>query len=89
MTFIEPLDLERILINNLAGSVEIFMFIAFIAIGAITTADFFPAIYLLTVVIAGMIAANAMTKIITRWLIITFHFKNIKIKYKIWALYNL
>ncbi len=86
MTFVEPLDLQRILINNLAGSVEIFMFIAFIAIGAVTTAmkiprsitmvllglfavilaDFFPAIYLLTVVIAGMIAANAMAKIITR-----------------------
>lgn len=86
MTFVEPLDLQRILINNLAGSVEIFMFIAFIAIGAMTSmmkiprsitlvlfglfavilADFFPAIYLLTVVIAGMIAANAMAKIVTR-----------------------
>ena len=86
MTFVEPLDLERILINNLAGSVEIFIFIAFIAIGAMTAmmripksitlvllglftiiiADFFPAIYLLTVVIAGMIAANAMAKIVTR-----------------------
>lgn len=86
MTFVEPLDLQRILINNLAGSVEIFMFIAFIAIGAMTAmmripksitlilfglftiilADYFPAIYLLTVVIAGMIAANAMSKIVTR-----------------------
>ena len=86
MTFVEPLDLQRILINNLAGSVEIFMFIAFIAIGAMTAmmkiprsitlalfglfavilADFFPAIYLLTVVIAGMIATNAMAKIVTR-----------------------
>ena len=36
MTFVEPLDLQRILINNLAGSVEIFMFISFIAIGAMT-----------------------------------------------------
>lgn len=86
MTFVEPLDLQRILINNLAGSTEIFMFIAFIAIGATTAmlkiprlasmvllglfavmfADFFPAIYLLTVVIAGMIAANATAKLITR-----------------------
>ena len=86
MTFVEPLDLERILINNLAGSVEIFMFIAFVAIGAMTAmmripksitmvllglfavmfADFFPAIYLLTIVLAGMIAANAMAKIVTR-----------------------
>ncbi len=86
MTFVEPLDLQRILINNLAGSVEIFMFIAFITIGATTAmlkiprlvtmvllglfavmfADFFPAIYLLTVVIAGMVAANATSKIITR-----------------------
>ncbi|KKN08061.1 hypothetical protein LCGC14_1060600 [marine sediment metagenome] len=86
MTFVEPLDLQRILINNLAGSVEIFMFIAFITIGAMTAtmripksitlvllglfavilADFFPAIYLITVVIAGMIAANAMAKIVTR-----------------------
>ncbi len=86
MTFVEPLDLQRILINNLAGSVEIFMFISFIAIGAMTAmmkipksltlallglfavilSEFFPAIYLLTVVIAGMIASNAMAKIITR-----------------------
>ncbi len=86
MTFVEPLDLQTILINNLAGSVEIFMFISFLAIGvmasmmkipqsitmillglfAIMLADFFPAIYLLVVVVAGMIAANAMAKIVTR-----------------------
>ena len=86
MTFVEPLDLERILINTLAGNVEIFMFLAFIAIGATTTlmripksmtlvllglfavflSDYFPAIYLLAVVIAGMIAANAVSKIITK-----------------------
>ena len=34
MTFVEPLDLQRIFINNLAGSIEIFIFLAFIAIGA-------------------------------------------------------
>jgi hypothetical protein len=86
MTFIEPLDLQRILVNSLAGSMEIFMFIAFVAIGAMTAimkipksitmillglfavilADYFPAIYLITVVIAGMIAANAIAKIVTR-----------------------
>ena len=37
MVFIEPLDLENILINSLAGSIEIFTFFAFIAIGIITT----------------------------------------------------
>ena len=38
MTFFEPLDLKGILINSLAGSVEIFMFIVFIALGATTAA---------------------------------------------------
>jgi hypothetical protein len=86
MTFTEPLDFQRILINNLAGSSEIFMLISFIAVGIVTAAlkiprlatmvllglfavmfaDYFPAIYLLTVVIAGMVAANATAKIITR-----------------------
>jgi len=31
----EPLDLQTILINTFAGSIEIFTFIAFIAIGAL------------------------------------------------------
>ena len=86
MTFVEPLDFERILINNLAGTVEIFIFISFIAIGAaasamkipksltmtlmaiftIVLAGTFPALYLLTVFIAGLIATNAVAKIITR-----------------------
>lgn len=86
MVFYEPLDLESILINSLAGSLEIFTFIAFIAIGIITTmlripklismallalfavilGDYFPPIYLLIVVIAGLVAANATSKIITR-----------------------
>ncbi len=88
MTFVEPLDLERILINNLAGSTEIFLFISFIAIGAMTammripksitlallglfsvilaSEGFAQPIYLLTVVIAGMVAANAIAKIVTR-----------------------
>ena len=86
MVFIEPLDLENILINSLAGSIEIFTFLAFIAIGIITTTlripksitmallalfavmlgDYFPPIYLLIVVIAGLVAANATAKIITR-----------------------
>ena len=86
MTFFEPLDLQGILINSLAGSVEIFMFIAFIAIGgvasalkiprsitlvlfglfAVILADFFPALYLLVIVIAGMISAHAISKVVTR-----------------------
>ncbi|KKL60221.1 hypothetical protein LCGC14_2207480 [marine sediment metagenome] len=86
MTFFEPLDLQGILINSLAGSIEIFMFIAFISIGAITAslkipksvtlvflglfavilADFFPALYLLVVVIAGMTASHAISKVVTR-----------------------
>lgn len=86
MAFIQPLDLQSILINSLAGSPEIFLFLAFVAIGALTTilkipktmtmvllglfavimADFFPAIYLLVIVIAGMISANAVSKLITR-----------------------
>ncbi len=86
MTFFEPLDLQGILLNSLAGSIEIFMFIAFIAIGgvasalripksvtlvlfglfAVILADFFPALYLLVVVIAGMTAAHAISKVVTR-----------------------
>lgn len=86
MTFFEPLDLQGILINSLAGSIEIFMFIAFIAIGgaasalkiprsitlvlfglfAVILADFFPALYLLVIVIAGMISAHAISKVVTR-----------------------
>ena len=38
MTFFEPLDLQGILINSLSGSVEIFTFMAFIALGATTAA---------------------------------------------------
>ncbi len=86
MTFFEPLDLQGILINSLAGSTEIFMFLAFVTIGgmasvlriprgatiillalfAVIFADFFPAIYLLVVVIAGMLSANAVSRVITR-----------------------
>lgn len=86
MTFFEPLDLKGILFNSLAGSVEIFMFIAFIAIGAATSAlripksvtlvffglfaiilaDYFPALYLLVIVIAGMTSAHAISKVVTR-----------------------
>lgn len=36
MTFVEPLDLQRILINNLAGSVDLFAFLGFIALGVLT-----------------------------------------------------
>ena len=35
MAFVEPLDLETMLVNTLAGSIEIFTFIAFIAIAAV------------------------------------------------------
>ncbi len=86
MTFFEPLDLQPILINSLSGSVEIFMFLAFITIGgmasvlkipkmatlillglfAVMFANFFPTIYLIVVVIAGMVSANAISKVITR-----------------------
>jgi len=86
MTFIQPLDFESILINSLAGSIEIFTFLAFVMIGILTTilripksismallalfavmlGDYFPPIYLLIVVIAGLVAANATAKLITR-----------------------
>ena len=32
MTFIQPLDLQNILVNYLSGSMEIFMFLAFIVV---------------------------------------------------------
>ena len=86
MTFFEPLDLKGILINSLAGNVEIFMFMAFVAIGGITAAlkiprsvtlvflglfavilaDYFPALYLIVVVIAGMTASHSISKVVTR-----------------------
>ena len=33
--FVQPLDLERILVNNLAGSMEVFMLLAFIFIAVL------------------------------------------------------
>lgn len=34
MAFIEPLDLKTLLVNHLAGNIEVFAFLAFIAISA-------------------------------------------------------
>ena len=33
--FVQPLDLERILVNNVAGSMEVFMLLAFIFIAVL------------------------------------------------------
>ena len=59
MTFVEPLDLERILINNLAGSAEIFIFMAFITIGAVTASLRIPkSITLVLLGLFSVILAN-------------------------------
>ena len=59
--WVEPLNLECILVNTLAGSMEIFVFLALIFI-AMVGARF--RIYFLTIMIAGLVIAFGIGRII-------------------------
>ena len=50
MTFIQPLDLQLLFVNTFAGSIEVFMIIAFLAVMALAAFFRMPNILALTLV---------------------------------------
>ncbi len=84
--WIEPLNLECLLVNTFAGTMEIFIFIAIIFIAgvgayfrmlnttilimfglfAVLMAQFMSGIYFLAVLIAGLVIAFAIGKLVKR-----------------------
>jgi hypothetical protein len=59
MAFIEPLNLQQVIINNLAGSVEIFVFLAMIGISvAAARLQFSRSVYLVMWVLFGILFSN-------------------------------
>ena len=49
MTFVEPLDIQRILVNNLAGSVEIFIFLIALMLGLASAKMRIPGIAMMVI----------------------------------------
>lgn len=59
MNFIKPLDLQTIFVNVFAGSMEIFFFVAFIAIAALAATFRMPnMIFMLMMAVFGILMAN-------------------------------